>query len=214
MKKFQILIIALFLGIAVYGQKDGNEIQTLFGNDMSYGGYGGPVMKITPVNGDLGLMMGGGGGFIINQQLVIGGAGYGLVTPSKFQGNDFRNSTDTTLSLSTGYGGFYLEYILMSNKPIHLTFPVLIGGGGATVRSKDPDYDMTFFDDEPDRRLVEESGYFIIEPGVNLELNILKFFRLGFGLSYRYVTGSDLINISDSDLSDLSFNLGFRFGYF
>jgi hypothetical protein len=213
MKKIKLTILAIFLGLASFAQEGGDEIQTLFGDDLSLGGFGGPVLKVTPVNGDLGLMIGGGGGLLINHQIVIGGAGYGLVTPSKFQGEDYRRGIDTTLSLTTGYGGLYLEYILMSDKPVHVSIPVLIGGGDATVKSLEKDYTTDFWNDY-DSRLIEESSFFVIEPGLNLELNMLKFFRMDFGVSYRFVTGSDMINVSDNDLTNLSFNLGFRFGYF
>jgi len=41
-----------------------------------------------------------------------------------------------------------------------------------------------------------------------------RFFRLDLGVSYRYIAGTSLERLSDSDLSDFSLNLALKFGKF
>jgi hypothetical protein len=69
---------------------------------------------------------------------------------------------------------------------------------------------------------------FVLEPGLNLMLNVAKNFRIGVGAYYRYVywiaydagapyrtvNGDDYENISDSDLSGVSAQIILKFGKF
>lgn len=228
MKKISILLLALLSFSYAYTQEDyedemenNQEMQTLFNRGVSYGGYGAPELKLTNFNQNPGLMVGGHGGFIMNHKVIIGGGGYGLVTNSRFN--------DDTLNLGTGYGGFRMEYICCSHKLVHFTIPVLVGAGGVGVMEKNKDQstlgnfnwdsndDEDYEDDWDDWHnwdVVESSAYFVVEPGVNVELNIVKYFRIAMGGSYRYVAGTDLDLIKDSDLSDFSFNLSLKFGVF
>lgn len=189
------------------------QMETLFNNKYSFGGYGAPEIKFTTVNEKYGLMVGGHGGFILNHSLIFGGGGYGLTTNSRFN--------DDTLNILMGYGGLRMEYVCCSHKLVHFSIPVLIGGGGAGVakETKDIKVEVNYSDDEDvidedNWSTIESSGFFVVEPGLNLEFNIIKYFRITMGASYRYVAGTDLYYISDSDLSDVSFNLGFKFGVF
>ena len=49
--------------------------QTLMGSDIRHGGFGGPVVKFTEIDGQFGVLVGGRGGWIINDSFVIGAGG-------------------------------------------------------------------------------------------------------------------------------------------
>ena len=53
-------------------------------------------------------------------------------------------------------------------------------------------------------------GFFVAEPEARVTLNVLKPFRIGFGLGYRFV-GSDS---RDLGLSGPTFTFSFKFGMF
>jgi hypothetical protein len=57
-------------------------------------------------------------------------------------------------------------------------------------------------------------AFFVVEPSFNLELNVASHFRVGFGVSYRYVNGLDIAGITEEDLTGVSANLNFKFGSF
>jgi hypothetical protein len=61
---------------------------------------------------------------------------------------------------------------------------------------------------------MDKDDFFVIEPGVRAELNILKFMRLNAGISYRYTAGVDLINTSDTFMNNFTATVGLRFGKF
>jgi len=100
-------------------------------------------------------------------------------------------------------------------KLFHLTFPLLIGAGGSKIKTKTLfDSNVTDPEDWTQYENVESTGFFVLEPGVNIELNMTKIFRLDLGVSYRFISGTDLQRLSNNDLSDFSFNLCLKFGKF
>ena len=76
--------------------------------------------------------------------------------------------------------------------------------------------DKNFFTNNPqDSEFpIEDTIFFVVEPGIEIELNISPYFRLGFGATYRYITGTELLNVSDSDVSGGSGMISLRFGRF
>jgi hypothetical protein len=163
--------------------------QTLVSGDIESGGCGGPVLKLSGINDTFAVFVGGRGGWIINHSFIIGGGGYGLVTDVFVSGN----------KLNMAYGGLWTEYILSSDNLVHFTFGTLIGMGNA------------HFDPEGK----DQRTYFVLEPEANVELNVVRFFRLCAGVSYRFAIGvSGLSGVSDASLSGLSANIFCKFGRF
>lgn len=204
-----VFVVASFSLFAQDDLKKKDEIQTLFGGDMAAGFYGSYDMKVTSYNQNAGLMTGGKGGWIIDHRFVVGGGGYGLSTNSRFDITP-NSSGDSIANMRCGYGGLLIEYILWPTKPVHIAFPVMIGAGGVQIHESENGY----FTEYTSGRLLERSSIFVLEPGIDLELNLMKWMRFGVGVGYRYVYGSNLINVSDGDLSNLSMNFSFKFGYF
>jgi hypothetical protein len=82
----------------------------------------------------------------------------------------------------------------------------LIGAGGVNYR--DEYYssweDWNYNSDE----------FFVLEPALNVELNITSFFRINAGASYRYISGINYDNLRNEDFSGFSGVLTFKFGSF
>jgi len=201
------IVTALFvlLFVTVLKAQNDDEIQTLLGNDLKYGAYGSFDMRFSNFNNKAGLLLGGKGGIILNHQLVIGGGGYGLTNRTHITLSDGMGN-DSTGRLNFGYGGVLLEYIAFHAKAVHFSVPLLIGSGSAKIYS----YDFNFFDNS----LIEASTFMVLEPGIDIELNLLSFMRFGIGASYRYIAGTYMENLNDGQLSGLSINASFKFGYF
>jgi len=71
-----ILIIGSLAAMTVVAT--GQEAETLFAGEVVHGGFGGPVLKASTVNGSPALFVGGRGGWIINHSFILGGGGDGL----------------------------------------------------------------------------------------------------------------------------------------
>ena len=192
-----IILLLLILSPLVFAQEE-----TLLGSGkISNGGFGGPVVKFTSINKHFGVLVGGQGGWIINHSFVIGGGGYGLVNNVKTE-NIFLGERQL---LNFGYGGVELHYINNSDKLIHYTISLLIGGGGIGYRQpNDWDWDWD----------TNTRSFFVMEPTVRLMLNVTSFFRIGVGGGYRLISGTSLDELKDSDISGPSAEIVLKFGKF
>jgi len=181
-----------------------SQEETLIGNgEVSHGGFGGPVIKFTQVKGEPGVLVGGRGGWIINHSFVIGGGGYGLVNKIEAN-NDFLGLRPY---LNFGYGGVELEYIIQSDKLLHFTVCTLIGGGAVSYREH-------LWDDSWDEWNSPNDAFFVLEPSAGVELNIISFFRVNAGVSYRFISGADFDDLKNKDLAGVSAFLTLKFGKF
>ena len=194
--KYVLFLLFIITTLPVFAQE-----QTLIGDgNIENGGFGGPAVKVTSINGETAVLVGGRGGWIINHTFVLGGAGYGLVT------NVNAKKTDSVHQfIQMGYGGLDLEYIASSNDLVHLSVELLIGGGSIGFKSENED----LFDNH---RTTE--SFFVLEPSAHANLNVTHFFRIAGGVSYRYVNGLKSSLSTNADLSGLSAVLTLEFGKF
>lgn len=132
----------------------------------------------------------------------MGGGGYGLVTNIRL--NNSFNFNGQPLYLNVGYGGLDLEYVHASPKLIHFSVETMIGAGNVS-------YTMHNFNHNSD---LPDQSFFVIEPGLNVMVNVTNFFRFGAGLCYRIVNGVHLNGTNDKQLSDFNGILTFKFGKF
>ncbi len=175
------------------------QAETLVSGSIENGGFGGPVVKFTEIDGEFGLIVGGRGGWIMNHTFVIGGGVYGLVNQID---SDFIFDGEL-IPLMMGYGGFEMEYIYSPNSLVHLSVYLLLGGGGLTYKE---------YDDWHSPKVTD--SFWIAEPALNVELNISSFFRISAGVGYRFVSDVNLGDITDSDIAGVSGMLTFKFGKF
>lgn len=203
----KIISTICVLTLLIVAPAHSQTMQTLITGDVSHGGFGGPVVKFSDVNGDLGVWVGGRGGWIIgfdkNHSISIGGGGYGLTTQHRIPDQDFLANPNVQLYAAIGYGGLELEYTNRSSDLVHFTATTLIGAGGFSLREDDND---AFFNDG--------DAFFVFEPGIHLELNVTTFFRISTGISYRLTSGIDKAGFKDSDFSGVNGVLTFKFGSF
>lgn len=199
--------LALFLMVGFLPTASAQETQTLISGDVSHGGFGAPVMKISDIDGTPGVWTGARGGWIINMNnshsLSLGVGGYGLVTEHEIPEPDPDLDPDEEYYALNGYGGFEVEYTNSSNKLVHMTLTSLIGGGGLMTR----DEDFSEVDDRHD-------PYFVFEPGANIEVNVTNFFRISAGVGYLLTSGLDRAGFNDEDFTGINGSLTLKFGKF
>ncbi|WP_306642685.1 hypothetical protein [Sanyastnella coralliicola] len=216
--KNYLLIACLLLTTALNAQVEtciGNngEMQTLFGGDRSFGGFIGLGTKFTTLNDQGGMMLGGEINGVFGHSLNVGFVGYGLVTDVYGVNRDDDNQR---LYYEMGYGGLNIEPVFFSRRAIHFSAPVVIGAGGIG-ESRQRFIDIDEFDEDQDYDWPDfyNSDFFlVVEPGLQLEINLLRAVRLYGGASYRFVTDVDLPNTDVDRLGGISANFGLRFGWF
>lgn len=184
------------------------DYQSLFRSEpKAFGGYFAINSHYTEINNNPSLLIGAELTAVINHSFNIGIQGYGLVTPNE-TGRETEFGDPTYLAL--GYGGIKMEGVSFSNSVVHVTFPVLLGAGGITEYSKN--YYGGYY--QPYNYEYNYDYFFVVEPGVELEVNVLKFMRLTTGASYRITSEFDIIGMQDNNLNGFNFDLSLKFGWF
>ena len=204
--KYLLCLLIVLCTCSVFAQE-----QTLIGSsDVEHGGYGALVVKFTSINNDLGVLVGGRGGWIINHAFAIGGAGYGLA--NNVRANSVGPFGQEFVDL--GYGGLDLEFIANSDDLLHFSVHALIGAGAVGFRYGIGDngdaWNNLYGNNGPNRY----DAFFVVEPGINLDLNVITWFRVSLGAGYRHISGVSSDVSSNAKLSGPSGMLTFRFGKF
>ena len=166
-----------------------------------FGGFGGPMYRVTQVAGETMSIGGGGGAFLINRRFAIGGMGVGGSSrvDAIIEGTPVRGEIDF------GYGGFTLEVITRPSKLFHATYGVLLGGGGVSV-----------WPDNLRPRNSSDVGeaFGVAEPQVGIEVNVVRWMRIGVTGGYRFTFGAEVPELVNDNLNGASGTLVFRFGKF
>lgn len=220
MKKIAIFIVMMAVAMpAILAQeverntpaekqkRNPGEVQTLFDPNSGSGGYGALTVGYTMINGQDALLMGGRGAWIIGHGFGLGIGGYGFVNDPVYNTSDQLN-----YSLAGGYGGLIMEPIIMGWFPVHLSFPILVGAGGVANTSFTSDwYDPGEY---WDGYLEDATAFFVAEAGVEVEFNLVRFFRLALFGSYRYTSDIIMADTPSDALRGWSAGMTFKFGSF
>lgn len=191
-----------------YNNYRGNdEIQTLAGKHSHHGGFGAISFRGTEFNDQNIIMLGFRGGWIISRAMAIGFEGYGIIPTAEYENID--PNTSLTSRAVGGYGGMFLEPIILSNKVVHVTFPVAAGAGwlGYIV---DWEENSNYYSND----LIDDDVFWYVEPGAAVELNVARNFRINVGASYRFTQDLELVNTSSSAFDAWNYFLTLKFGSF
>lgn len=211
MKKHLHCLIMLSLLLA--GQNlSAQTVETLFktNGETHSGAYGAVSNKFTTIGGQFANMPELYGGWFINKKFLLGleGAATTNFIPVP---TSFSESPSSRMSYQYVQFGLLTEYVAMSDKKVHFTANLLTGSGLTLQYQREGRFDDRFDDLE---YVGNPNFFFLMEPGVQVELNLLKWMRFSPGISYRKTFGSNARGLSDKDLSNLSYNITFKFGKF
>lgn len=226
MKKIALLLVVLIVGFNGMAQEDksrnSDEYRTLFSGDkINHGGYGAILLNYSKIDDKNAFLAGIRGMWLINHGIGLGIGGYGFVNDLNSKSVDYDYAD---YSLAGGYGGLMIEPIVGAKHPVHVSFPVLIGAGGVASIQERYYYTWPY---DPEYYSTSSAAFFVAEPGIELEFNLVKFFRIGLGAYYRYTSNVELVYekwndmdnqyeiVTDSpDLKGFSFGASLKFGKF
>lgn len=193
---FVLIVILIFLSAEASSQEQ-DSTRTLFGSDVKVSEIWTPEIKINSIQGDVGTLIGFYGGAVFNRSILLGiSGGVNLSHPK----------------VNYGYFGGVLQYIYKPSNLLHCSGQMLLAYG-STKDYENPKSGLldNFWN-------ISGANFFLMEPGINLELNLSRRLTLVTGISYRYVTGLDetdenvqITNVTNEDLSGINFNIGLKF---
>lgn len=227
--KILALIVVILASSTLFAQDDNEEMKILFpkkenpNQAVSNGGYGAFSVGYTNINKQSAMIIGGRAAWIANHHFALGLIGYGFFSSIDNSYNSYEDPSQ--YFLAGGYGGLLFEPIVAPNSPVHVSFPMLIGAGGATASNWN--YNNYNYNYNYNNYYYNADAFFVFEPGVDVEFNIVKFFRVGLGVSYRLTSNINLqykyfddanveqvIYVPKNALNAFNYNITFKFGWF
>lgn len=199
-KQLILLSFSIFIfTVNIHPQTDSEEpVQ-----EKSFKGYGSPLLTFTKLKGQNAFIIGYNGGWIIDNKYVIGLGGYSLF--NRVEADKLASFPHgETYYLKISYGGLSLEYLINPDSFYNINLRLLAGGGEVKYVNYD-NYDFNYHG---------KSGFFVLEPEVDFEVNVMKYIRLITGVSYRFISKADLEGISNKDLSGFSVHFAIKLGSF
>jgi len=187
MKKFAFTaVLVAAAALSVFAQKE----QTILGSSglRFSGAWGTSTTNLTFYGDESSVTTGGYGGLEFGKTLLVGWGGFS-------NSSDFKIVESATENIRLNYNGLVLGYAPKVHVAIHPQFMLMTGGGNVRVAGEGSD------------------GVFVVQPSAGVELNVLRWFRIGIDGGYRFVSGSDFSGFKDSDLSAPFGQLTFKFGY-
>jgi hypothetical protein len=218
-----LILLALAATPASAQQPETPPMRTLLGGekDLANGGWGAPTAHYTRILDHDALLVGARGGWLINHRFTLGLAAQGLVTNVPNTAYD-RHLMDEGYrlrrpnSLYLGYGGLLLEPVIAYRSPIHIALPIMIGAGGATYGYEHgyASADSLPHGPHTDHGEWDAQAFFVVEPGIELEINMIRLLRVGLGVSYRWTSDLDLPATPKDALHGLNAGVSIKVGCF
>lgn len=168
---------------------------TIFGNGgpKIVGAYGVAAQKFSSIDGQFANFLGGYGGVLFDSDLMVGAGAFALLN-----GQSIDIGEDPNTSRHITYTGLFVERTFQSEKVIHFTSNLLAGAAFIGEQNRLPD---------GGQYAIGSRGAFVLEPSVNAEVNLAQWFRVGAGISYRWVAG-------ESEYSAPAAIISLKFGNF
>lgn len=190
---FLSVIVLLFFqtGNQLHCQEP-ERIQNVFTEDAKFGYLLSPGIKLNTVFDKITGEIDFYGGLLINEKILAGVAGgFNIGYPQ----------------VNYGYVGIIGQYIYKPVNFIHYSWQTILCYGSLSVDDGN--------NPVPERSV---SDFYMMEPGVNVEINLMRTLRLVTGISYRFVPYRVDQSVPDpffvkSDLRGLNFRIGIVSGH-
>lgn len=172
--------------------------------------YGQIDNRFTPFSGVSGMLL-------FNRRLAVG------VTGMRSLDESFSPSSVTPLVLRSYFGGGKIEYTLKPYKMLHLTFPLVAGMGISNADSLNSrifghHHGFDFDGEGRGGRNNRGNHYFMVQPGVHLEVNVLRNMQVFAGVNYRFSSkvGNTTTNtqLPNNLMQGASLSAGVKVGFF
>lgn len=192
---------AVAAAVAPKDVREESEPPTLFGSVKHVGGYGGLSVLYSRMAGSDGVLVGGEGALLVEHRLALGGAGYGWT-------REMRGPADldgTPRDLEVAYGGFLMRYSILTGSLVYGSLGALIGGG-SVILQRDTHDDV----EDPGGDATDE--FFVVEPQLSVQINLMRWMRLGVQGGYRITSGVGRLGYSESDINGFTLGGTLQFG--
>ena len=147
--------------------------------------------------------------FILNKKFAVG------VTSQMVSNRNFIPTTINPNYLRASWTGGKIEYTLNPDKLFHISFPLTVGAGRASADSLGYRWGR-HGNDWYGYRTAYTNRFIVVQPGINVEMNLLRFAKLYVGANYRlsFLTSNQTALLPANSLQGYSIHAGLRLGLF
>ncbi len=193
---FSTAVLMIALSIPCSAQ----EKVSIFGTGSDIGFVWGIEMKTSSIQRVPGTQYGMFAGALFQHAIMVGLTAAANVTHP---------------SVNYGYTALMIQYSHQQHRLVHLNCQLTLGNGS----TKDYENEKSSVFDNFGN--VTGANFYMVEPGINVEVNLGRKTKLWLGTGYRFVYGIDpgnthvsITHVSDRDLSGFNANLGIKFGLY
>jgi hypothetical protein len=197
--------------------KDSETVETLLGEPtrMQLHYFWGPETRIHFFSGELSpsaaWLLGGKTGITLGRHWLLGAGGWGKINRTFYYGayTDLEDGIDNPhqkMAVGYGYGGLLLGYVFTPTRAMHASFTTLLGGGTSNqfIIEPDGDHGTTF----------NSPTFGIVEPTLNLELNLTRKLRLEVGIGYRWINANRFRILTEHQLNGFTLQAALKMGHY
>ncbi len=200
--KITLLVLYLILTVNLAAQTNG-ESRTLFGKGNLHLGYFlSPLCQAGEIAGSTALIPGVNAGVVINDKFYLGLV-YKYIATENTPTGELDN-----LYLDQRWGGIMWEYSINPGKIVHQNFPIEAGFSHVELDLKDA------YENHAMAIPTNDASFGYLEPGIALEVNMIKYVKLNMSVCYRLVSEIDYRNLTRKDLAGINFAISFKIGLF
>jgi hypothetical protein len=223
-KAILFAIVAIFMcnNIASAQSQDTTKFLLKINKPHSYGLYVSPEYQYGQLKNAFTPFAGSSVMLLFNQKFAIG------ATYQQTLNESFSPTGISPLSLRSEFGGLKMEFITKPSSAVHVTFPIVVGMGQLNVDSIDSNVKEPIeinghgdFGKENNKGGFNGGNtYLVLQPGINIEANLIRNIKIYAGASYRYAIDVDgtantaTIPLAASVLNGASINVGAKIGFF
>jgi hypothetical protein len=209
------LVFAVLFSVTSYSLSAQDTTHTLLKltKPKSWGIYIAPEVQYGQVKSAFTSFGGGSAMLMVNNRFAFG------VTAQQSLISSFSPKGISPLFLQTAIMGGKIEYTPNPTSAVHITFPLMVGVGEAQVDSLGENQRLKSFEGrgrENGFSRNQGNGYVVIQPGINVEANLLSFMKLFVGANYRFSILSDNNStlLTANTLQGVSISAGAKVGIF
>jgi|GEM_PF-4411655 len=192
MKQIMVVISLVVLSFSLASLADEDrppERKEMANEGISLGGTFGPLLHISKFGNGTIYTLGGRINMTLAKMFLLGIGAHGKIAQSNLEVEGRKEN------LTFYYGGLGAGVRLFPHNFFHLTNYNTFGIGKLNLNERN-----------------ESSITYLIQPELNVEFDFLVFFRMGAGISYRWMFAPN-INVDYSSLSGFGGQLYFEFGW-
>ena len=212
MKKLFFLILLMFLANTVKSvAQDTTHTLIKLVKPQYLGLYVAPEVQYGQYNGAFTGTAGGSMMLLLNKKWGIG------VTAQQNLSETFSPSGVAPLVLDAHFMGGRLEYTPRPDAAVHFTFPLVVGVGSASADSLHTEGSRDNHIDYGTGKGHDGNEYVVVQPGIQLEANVIRYVKLFGGVNYRlaFASGSSSTTpLPKNTLQGVSINVGLKLGLF